>query len=281
MNYSRIGVTLKQFGKIVLAGLVVLLWSGSMSPAAAQEEGSGKSGFLLGFTAGATVSTGLYEKLDGPKPPTFNPLVFPAGGLTFDWRMSNWFSLQNSFLYKSKSDKINVKSWGEVFQAELQGNWDPAFTLAGEGFVKSDIRYLEWSLCPTFVIARSIEIGLGGFIGVGISGKRTEDYSINYLWNGEPLDSKTVQSEKPAGFSLIYETEETDPETLPVNRLDYGILGRLGLRLGPMTLGGSLSYSMNPIEPSYYDPFGVVEPDTETKIISGMLSLTFLIGKRN
>jgi hypothetical protein len=257
--------------------LTFLTWLAGVGPATGQEKERYHSRFLLGFTGGATVSSGIYQYANGPEPPSFNPIITPGGGLTFDWRMAKWFSLQNAFLYKGKGDKIDMKLWAEEFYQMLAPVSDPAFSLEAEGIVKTDIRYVEWSLCPTFVIGRVFEIGIGAFAAVGISGKETTDYIINYYWEGELIEANEVKTERPVGFALLVPTTD-DPDILSINQLDYGLCGRLGFRIGAFTLAGSVSYSLEKWEPepSLFNE----KPVTQTQNISGMVSLSFFLGKR-
>jgi hypothetical protein len=258
----------------ILAGLSGLFL---VCGADGQEKVPFHSRFLPGLTGGVTVSSGRYEYTNGPEPPQFNPMVFAGGGVTFDWRMARWFSLQNAFIYRAKGDRIDMKTWSDEFLVKLSSVWDPAFSMAGTGMIRTDIRYLEWSLCPNIIIANFVEVGIGGFVAVGLSGKETQDYTIDYFWEGNRLETNTVKSEQPVEFVALYQTDEIT-DALPINRFDYGLLGRLGFRLGSFTLAASLSYGYNPWEPVQSDLFGYVEPLNKTRNLSGLLSLTWLIG---
>ena len=260
---------------VFLAGLI---WLAGVVPAEGQSEGRFRSRFLMGFTGGATVSSGNYQFVNGPEPPRFNPLIFPGGGLTFDWRMTKWLSLQNAFLYKAKGDNIDMKLWSEEFYKKLAPFSNPSFSFVGNGFVKTDIRYFEWSLCPNIILGRIVEIGIGGFAAIGLSGKETQDYVVNYLWDGKNFQSDEVNTSRPVEF-VFYAPSSDNKDILYINRLDYGLCGRLGFRLGPVTLAGCFSYSLNTWEP---DPLlGLQSAQNQTQNLSGMASLTFFLGKRN
>ena len=257
--------------------LAFLTWLAGVVPAGGQERERYHSRLLLGLTGGATVSSGIYQYSSGPEPPNFNPIVTPGGGLTIDWRIARWLSLQNAFLYKGKGDRIDMKLWAEKFYQMLTPESDPDFSLEGAGFIKTDIRYVEWSLCPTFVIGKSFEIGIGGFAAVGLTGKENKDYVVSYFWDGELIEANEVKTERPVGFALLVPTTD-DPNTLSINQLDYGLCSRLGFRIGAFTLAGSVSYSLEKWEPA---PSLFTEmPVTQTQNISGMVSLTFFLGKR-
>jgi hypothetical protein len=263
----------------VKAFLMCVLYLVIFHAANGQQDGFSAS-FRVGITAGATVSTGSYQYGDGPEPPSFNPLVFPGGGLTLDWRTSRRFSLQNSLLYKSKGDRIDMKTWTEEFYHSLASFTDPAITVKGEGTIMHDIRYLEWTISANMIVSRVFEAGVGLFAAAGLSGMETEDYAINYLFSGIEFRTDEVNNERPVEFVSVLQTDEAS-DTLYFNRFDYGLAGRVGFRTGPLTWAVSLNYSFGNWEPAQYDLFGTRESLNQTRHISGMVSLSYLFGKRD
>ncbi len=257
--------------------LACLIGLAGASPVAGQEDNSFHSRFLIGFTAGADVSSGIYKYANGPEPPLVNPLVSPGGGITLDWRMARAFSLQTAFLYRGKGDRIDMKLWSDKFYEDVSGVVNPLFTLDGNGIVKTSLHYLEWSLTPTFVFGRRFELGLGGFVAAGINGRAIDDYTIRYYWGGELLEEERYDSDKKVEFVTLFPTSN-DPEVKYVNRLDYGVCGHLGLRIHAFTLAAKLSVSLEKWEPNP-SLFGE-EADTRTQNVAMMFSVSYFLGKR-
>ena len=157
--------------------------------------------FLFGLTAGAGLSTCRYDYNSVTPPPSFSFRIAPTAGLTMDWRMSRSFSMQMNIMYKEKGDKIDMSKWiDDILESDtVQSDGK----IIADGSITTKLAYIEASLIPTITIANLVEIGAGGFLGYGLSGKEITDYSIKYENYGFPFPDETYNEEKKVKYILI------------------------------------------------------------------------------
>jgi hypothetical protein len=239
------------------------------------QEAAFKKGFFVGLIAGGNVNAALYDYQTAPEP----PLGFafgPSAGIAIDWRMARSFSLQSVLAYRVKGNRIDVAEW--VTSLEDAYPYDPIIlfpAIEADGYLKTSIHYLEWSLCPVFHVD-ILQLGFGGYLAAGLSGKETADYEISYYLEGELFDQDIVNTTRDVAFvDLISAGDES---ALYINRMDYGLTGYMGFAIDPLTIGMTFNYGLNQWEPEN-NLFSSSKPPNETRHITGMLSLAYYFGK--
>ena len=202
--------------------------------------------FYIGITAGAGLSTCIYDYNSVTPPPSLSLQDCTAAGLTMDWRMSKSFSMQMNIMYKEKGDKIDMSKWiDDILKSDtVQSDGK----IIADGSITTKLAYIEASLIPTITIANLIEIGAGGFLGYGLSGNEITDYTVKYENYGFPFPDETYDEEKKVKYILLAPSEVLENE-IYINQIDYGLIGHLGVRVNPFKVSLSASYSLKQWEP--------------------------------
>jgi hypothetical protein len=228
--------------------------------------------FFIGITAGAGLSTCRYDYNSVTPPPAFSYRIAPTAGLTMDWRMSESFSMQMNLMYKGKGDKIDMSKWiDDILESDtVQADGK----IIADGSITTKLAYVEASLVPTITIANLVEIGVGGFLGYGLSGKEITDYTIKYENYGFPFPDETYNEEKKVKYILIAPSEVLESE-LYINQIDYGLIGHLGVRVNPLKVSLSASYSLKQWEPDSKLSSLFIESFDHTYNLSGYLTLSW------
>ena len=235
-----------------------------------------KKGFFVGLIVGGNVNAALYDYKTAPEPP-FGFAFGPSAGVAFDWRMARSFSLQSTLAYRVKGNRIDMEKW--VTSVEDEYYYDPNIifpAIEADGYLKTSISYLEWSLCPVFH-ADVLQLGFGGYLAAGLSGEETADYEISYYLEGELLDQDIVNTTRDVEFVDLI-AADNDESTLYLNRIDYGLTAYMGFAIDPITIGMTFNYGLNQWEPEN-KLFSSSKPPNETRHITGMLSLAYYFGK--
>ncbi|MBK7096687.1 MAG: outer membrane beta-barrel protein [Saprospiraceae bacterium] len=228
--------------------------------------------FFIGITAGAGLSTCRYDYNSITPPPSFSFRIVPAAGLSVDWRMSRSFSMQMNIMYKEKGDKIDMSKWIDDILKSDTVQSDGKIT--ADGSITTKLAYIEASLIPTITIANLVEIGAGGFLGYGLSGKEITDYSIKYENYGFPFPDETYNEERKVKYILIAPEEVLENE-LYINQIDYGLIGHLGVRVNPFKVSLSASYSLKQWEPDSKLSSLFIESFDHTYNLSAHLTLSW------
>ena len=203
--------------------------------------------FFFGLTGGIGFSTGRYIYKSIAAPPALSIRIGAIAGISMDWRASDHFSFQFNALYKEKGDRIKMNEWIKVINENDEEQTEGG-TVTAEGFQYTKISYIEASMLPVLVIGDVFEIGVGGFIGYGLNGKKVNDFTIKYDFPEFPIDDESFNNEVPINFILIAPSS-IEKNKIYMNRIDYGGYGHLGVRINPIKISFSLSYSMKQLEP--------------------------------
>lgn len=228
--------------------------------------------FYIGITAGAGLSTCIYDYNSITPPPALSYRIAPAAGLTMDWRMSKSFSMQMNIMYKGKGDKIDMSKWIDLIV--MNDTVMSESTIIADGSITTKLAYIEASLIPTITIANLIEIGAGGFLGYGISGNEITNYTIKYENYGFPFPDETYDEERKVKYILIAPSEVLENE-LYINQIDYGFIGHLGVRINPIKVSLSASYSTKQWEPDSKLSSLFIESFDHTYNLSAYLTLSW------
>jgi hypothetical protein len=228
--------------------------------------------FYIGITAGAGLSTCIYDYNSVTPPPALSYRIAPAAGLTMDWRMSKSFSMQMNIMYKGKGDKIDMSKWIDDIQesdtVQSEGK------IIADGSITTKLAYIEASLIPTITIANLIEIGAGGFVGYGLSGNEITDYTVKYENYGFPFPDETYDDERKVKYILLAPSEVLENE-IYINQIDYGLIGHIGVRINPFKVSLSASYSTKQWEPDSKLSSLFLESFDHTYNLSGYLTLSW------
>ncbi|MBT8190997.1 MAG: outer membrane beta-barrel protein [Bacteroidia bacterium] len=242
---------------------------------AAEEELTKESAFRIGVFLGANGATGLYNYKNGPNPPVLSVLPAYSVGAMFNMKLSPGFSLESSLAYRLKGDRINMFKWiDKIEPPTTSGPWIILDT-EGDGTIKTEIGYIEWSVTPVFELSSSARIGLGGYFASGIHGKEKSDYTISSYFEGELASRDEIKSTRDIEFVDILGTDDTDAVRY-INRFDYGFTTFIGFGTMPWTVRLTASYGRQTWEPDN-DLFGSGETPRETYHLTGMLSVHYWI----
>jgi hypothetical protein len=234
-----------------------------------------KKGFFVGLMAGGNINAALYDYQTAPEPP-IGFAFGPSAGIAVDWRMARSFSLQSTLAYRVKGNRIDMEEWVTSLADEYY--YDPNVLLPAieaDGYIKTNIAYLEWSLCPVFH-ADLLQFGFGAYLAAGLQGEETADYAITYYLEGEVFDQDMVASSRDVEFVDLIAA--ADDAALQVNRLDYGLTGYMGFAIDPVTIGLTFNYGLQSWEPEN-TLFSNSKPPNQTQHVNGMLSLVYYFGK--
>ena len=233
------------------------------------------SGMVIGITAGANAATGLYDYKGAPEPPAFSMLFAPTAGASFDWRISRRFSLQSALLYRGKGDRIDVGAWISSFEELPQDYGFTSSYTEAEGFIQTYVGYLEWPVYPVLNLSAGFQIGIGPYLAIGLHGKERSDYKTSYYVDATLLSRETVKESRKVEFADIVALED-DASTRYFNRLDYGLVGYLGIRASKLAVGWTINYGLAQWEPQTR-LLGTEQDTTETRHLTACMLLTFFL----
>lgn len=241
---------------------------------AADPVDEGKDRFFgFGLFGGLTAATGWYIYEERPAPPALGMIFTPAAGIKMHFRFGKHFSFGSDLAFRIKGDRIDMGKWQDQSEKPTDlGEWELLETRLN-GDVKTNIGYVEWSLYPAIHPVRGLTIAFGAYAGIGLYGSETADYSIGLFSGDEEIDSENVYGVRTIEFSDYVALE--DSETIHyVNRLDYGLMGFIGIGRRPVSVNLGASYGLNPWEPEQTLFSSTVNTD-ETHPFCLMVDLTY------
>ena len=234
-----------------------------------------RSAFRVGFTAGVNAATRITDYKVGANPPDNSYRLAPAAGFTFDLRIWRKFYLQSSLLYKGKGDRIDMGLWTEEFSFPEVGS--AVWEVEADGFTTTTLHYAELSLMPVFGIGDEdiqFQIGAGGYVAYGISGKEKRDYTISYYLDYELDSEEIVKEEKTVKFVGLIQSED-NPDEIYLKSVDYGLLFYAGLRLSDINLGAYLAKGYQQLEQDEDNLFVSEAPVVTSKNFTWTLAMTY------
>lgn len=235
-----------------------------------------QSQLFIGITAGINAATGIYDYRGAPEPPAYSILPAPTFGACLDWRISPRFSLQSGLYYRGKGDRINVGEWiSNIELATTDYGFAPSYTEA-EGHIATYVGYLEVPVYPVVNLSAGFQIGLGPYLAIGLHGTEKSDYKTSFFVEGDLLDRQEVKESRKIEFADVIALEDNSA-TRYFKRLDYGLIGYVGIRARKLTLGCTVNYGLAQWEPEFR-LFSTQKAPTETHHLTGALLMTYYPG---
>lgn len=231
------------------------------------------SQLFIGITAGINAATGVYDYRGAAEPPAYSILPAPSFGASLDWRFTPRLSLQSGLYYRGKGDRIDVGEWiSSIAPPAYNDGFAPSYSEA-DGHIQTYVGYLEWPVYPVLNLSAGFQIGIGPYIALGLHGTEKSDYKSSFFVDGNLLSREEVKQNRKVQFADIIALED-DTNTRYFNRLDYGVMGYLGIRARKMTVGWTVSYGLQPWEPEL-KLFSSQRAATESRHLTAAMLLTY------
>jgi hypothetical protein len=219
----------------------------------------------------------LYDYKTTPNPPAYSVLIAPSANIHLDWRISKSFSIQSMIGYRGKGDRIDVAEWiSSIEQSYVGGDFITPYQEA-DGFIQTYVGYGELSLFPVINLGKQWQLGAGGYVAAGLHGEEKSDFEVSTFLEGNLIDKETAKRTRTIEFSDLVSVAD-DQTTRYFNRLDYGLMGYLGVKISPLMLGFTVHYGFEPWEPDS-DLFGSAQNPRETYHLTGSVFLSYYFGK--
>ncbi|MCB0546794.1 MAG: outer membrane beta-barrel protein [Phaeodactylibacter sp.] len=231
------------------------------------------SQLFIGITAGINAATGIYDYRGATEPPAFSILAAPTLGASLDWRISPRFSLQSGLFYRGKGDRIDIGEWISSIESGLSNEGFASSYTEAEGHIQTYVGYLECPIYPVLNLSAGFQLGAGPYLAIGLHGKEKSKYKTSYFVEGNLLGREEVNDSRKIQFADVIALEDNST-TRYFRRIDYGVVGYLGIRTRKMTVAWTVSYGLQQWEPEL-KLFASQKAPTETRHLSGAMLLTY------
>lgn len=216
----------------------------------------------FGLTAGANLSNVHYQLGNDDELSTKSRSGYMVGFM-LEFKLNEKLFLQSGLRYNNIG-----------YEDDLEADLLPGESI--DGYSKTSLNYADIPIVFAYKEGK-IQFLLGGYVGVGISGENTFDYTQT-----DPSGSVVVKGDFKVQFDGVKETNFVSAQfsepSIGIDRLDYGLNAGIGYQLGAFIVALNYRFGLNNISPNVDALNNSVDDDISNRGLG--LSLTYVLSKQ-